>query len=85
MRRDWQASGMPPEADRPVFLARRLLRQGVAGRRYVGRPRIERRRRIMKGLFWILLGAAVALWIAPRSGEATRREVFARVSALMGT
>ena len=38
----------------------------------------------MKGLFWILLGAAIALWIAPRSGEATRREVFARVQSAVG-
>jgi len=38
----------------------------------------------VKGLFWIVLGAAIALWLAPRSGEATRREAFARVSSLMG-
>lgn len=34
-------------------------------------------------MFWILLGAAVALWLAPRSGEATRHEVFARVSSML--
>lgn len=39
----------------------------------------------MKGLKWILLGAVLALMLAPRSGEATRREVFARVHALLGT
>jgi gas vesicle protein len=39
----------------------------------------------MKGLFWILLGVAIALMIAPRSGEATRGEIFARVNELLGS
>ena len=38
----------------------------------------------MKGLKWLLLGAVLALMLAPRSGEATRREVFARINQLLG-
>lgn len=39
----------------------------------------------MKGLFWILLGVVIGLMAAPRAGEATRREVVARVNQLFGS
>jgi gas vesicle protein len=39
----------------------------------------------VKGLVWILIGAAVGLMMAPRSGEATRREVLARINQVFGS
>ena len=38
----------------------------------------------MKALFWLAVGAGIALMIAPRSGEATRQQVFARINQAFG-
>jgi len=39
----------------------------------------------MKGLLWMLLGLAVGLMVAPRSGANARQEVLARVNQIFGS
>ena len=39
----------------------------------------------MKGLLWMLLGLAVGLMVAPRSGANARQEVLARVNQVFGS
>ena len=39
----------------------------------------------MKGLLWMLLGLAVGLMVAPRSGANARQEMLARVNQVFGS
>lgn len=39
----------------------------------------------MKGLTWLLLGAAIGLMAAPRAGAATRKEILARINQAFGS
>jgi gas vesicle protein len=39
----------------------------------------------VKGLIWLLVGAAIGLMAAPRSGASTRKEVLARINQAFGS